>query len=88
VLDQYKAGYWRSWALGDKGIYFATAEVPARPLIEFHSFATGHVTLVCKLDKPIPQGQPGLSISPDGRWLLFTQRDQISSDIMLMENFR
>jgi Tol biopolymer transport system component/DNA-binding winged helix-turn-helix (wHTH) protein len=88
VLDEHKAGYWRSWAVSDKGIYFATAEVPAHPLIEFYSFATGHVTLVCKLDKPIPQPQPGLSVSPDGRWLLFTQQDQIGSDIMLMENFR
>jgi Tol biopolymer transport system component len=88
VLNEHKAGTWRSWAVSDKGIYFATAEVPAHPLIEFYDFATGHVTLVCKLDKPIPSGFPGLSISPDGRWLLFTQRDQIGSDIMLMENFR
>lgn len=88
VLDEHKAGYWRSWAVGDKGIYFATAEVPAHPLIEFYSFATGKVTLVSRLDKPIPRGVPGLSVSPDGRWLLFTQRDQIGSDIMLMENFR
>jgi len=88
VLDEHKAGFWRHWAVSDKGIYFATAEVEAHPLIEFYDFATGNVTLVLRLDKPIRGAAPGLSVSPDGRWLLFTQLDQISSDIMLMENFR
>ena len=27
-------------------------------------------------------------ISPDSRWLIYTQLDQFGSDIMLMENFR
>lgn len=29
----------------------------------------------------------GIVVSPDGRWLLYTQVDQSGSDIMLMENF-
>ena len=88
VLDEHKAGFWRHWAVSDSGIHFATAEVPAHPLIEFYGFATGNVAFVCRLDKPIDLSRPGLSVSPDGRSLLFTQQDQISSDIMLMENFR
>ena len=88
VLDEHKAGNWRHWAVGDKGIYFATAEVPAHPLIEYYDFATSKVTLVCNLDKPIDPNNPGLSISPDGRWLLFSQFDHFGIDIMLMENFR
>ena len=31
---------------------------------------------------------PALTLSPDGRWLLFAQRDRSGSDIMLVENFR
>jgi hypothetical protein len=31
---------------------------------------------------------PGLSFSPDGRWLLFCQFEQNTSNIMLVENFR
>ncbi|HEX4947992.1 MAG TPA: hypothetical protein VFZ34_15075 [Blastocatellia bacterium] len=30
----------------------------------------------------------GLTVSPDGCWLLYTRIDQSGSDIMLMENFR
>ncbi len=88
VLDHHQAGLWRSWAVVEQGIYFITAETPARPLIEFFGFVTGRVTQVATLERPIPRGIAGISVSPDGRWLLYTQLDQRGSDIMLMENFR
>jgi hypothetical protein len=52
------------------------------------SFATHKVTPVATLDKPISRSDSGLAISPDHRWLLFSQVDQSGSDIMLVENFR
>jgi len=88
VLDYHRSGYWRYWAVTERGIYFATAETPTHPVIEFFSFATGQVTRIATLDKQIMRGVRGLSVSPEGKWLLFTQLDQWGSDIMLMENFR
>jgi Tol biopolymer transport system component len=85
VLTHHKAGLGRAWAVMEKGIYFATAEDPARPLIEFYNFATRKVTRVAILARPL---RSVLSVSPDGRRLLYTQVDQSGSDIMLMENFR
>jgi Tol biopolymer transport system component len=85
VLTHHKAGLGRAWAVVEKGIYFATAEDTAQRQIEFYSFATHKVTRVAALARPF---RPVLSVSPDGRWLLFTQVDQSGSDIMLMENFR
>jgi hypothetical protein len=71
-----------------EGIYFATANLRSQPLIEFFNFATGKVTQVATLDKPISRSEPGLAVSPAGRFLLFVQLDQSGSDIMLVEGFR
>jgi Tol biopolymer transport system component/DNA-binding winged helix-turn-helix (wHTH) protein len=88
LVDYLNAGYWRLWTVVAKGIYFATANSPSQPLIEFFNFATGKVTQVAALDKPISRSDPGLAVSPDGRLLLFVQLDQSGSDIVLVENFR
>src|SRR5262245_1840963 len=88
VVDIHQAGLFRSWAVVEQGIYFVTAETQGRSLIEFFSFATGQVTPVAAPEKPIMRNIWGMAVSPDGQWLLFTQIDQQSSDIMLMENFR
>lgn len=90
VLDTHKAGYWSAWTLVEQGIYFLTAETLARPAIEFFSFTTGRVTEVAALAKPFrPWTNPeGLSVSADGRWILYTQEDRADMDIMLVENFR
>ena len=88
LLDHHRAGYWRSRAVTQQGIYFATAETPNRPILEFFNFATRHVTPVTTLDKPISSRVRGLSVSRDRRWIVYTQIDYQNRDIMLMENFR
>ena len=88
VVDHHGAGFWRSWAVTEEGIYFVTAEMPARPIIEFFSFAAGDVRQVATIDRPVHPRVWGFSVSPDRRWILYTQTDESSSDIMLMEKFR
>ncbi|MFY9573659.1 MAG: protein kinase [Blastocatellia bacterium] len=90
ALDTHKAGFWSAWTVVEQGIFFLTAEQPARPAIEFFSFTTGKVTDVAVLAKPFkPWTNPeGLSVSADGRWILYTQEDRADMDIMLVENFR
>jgi hypothetical protein len=52
--------------------------------IQFLSFTTGKVKTVA----PIPRTpREGLSVSPDGRFLLFSQLDDAGIDLMLVENF-
>jgi Tol biopolymer transport system component len=88
ITDHNNAGYWRLWTVSQTGIYFATANVISQPIIEFYNFATRRVTPVITLNRPISRTDPGLTVSPDGRSLLFSQLDQSGSDIMLVENFR
>jgi hypothetical protein len=53
--------------------------------IQFLSFADGQIKTVISIPKPV---FVGLTVSPDGQSLLYTQIDQEGSDIMLVENFR
>ena len=76
----------RAFSLVNEGIYFIQgAGVYGKPSIQFLSFATGKVKTVARMTAPASEG---LSVSPDGRFLLFSQADERSSDLMLVENFR
>ncbi|MCA1600195.1 MAG: serine/threonine-protein kinase, partial [Acidobacteria bacterium] len=88
VLDQLQKGYWHAWAVVDRGIYFIKPEPKPPATIEFFSFATRRVTRIASLEKESFAWGSTLSISPDERWILYTQRDQSGSDIMLVENFQ
>jgi Tol biopolymer transport system component/predicted Ser/Thr protein kinase len=74
------------WALAEKGVYFAEPEEKGG-VIKLFNFATRKVTRVVTMEKP-PILTSGLAVSPDGRWLLYSQLDVESADIMLVENFR
>ena len=73
------------WVPDRHGIYFIE---PARG-IAYYRFATGDTTpLVALRNVSSSPFNPGLALSPDGRWLLYTQMDRAGADVMLVENFR
>ena len=87
-----KQGRTALWALTGQGILFFDLDNPAGPLLNNYSFATQQTTLVRKFPKDTrigfgPDIDTALSISPDGRWIIYTQVDQDSSNLMLVENF-
>jgi len=53
--------------------------------LRYYDFASGQIRDVLKLQKDFSDG---LSISPDGRYLLYSQLDDLNSDIMVVENYR
>jgi len=74
---------WTMWTIADGGIYFVPADRP-RSLGHF-DFTTKQIREVFKVEKNF---ENGLSVSPDGRWLLYSQVDEENSDIMLVDHFR
>jgi Tol biopolymer transport system component/DNA-binding winged helix-turn-helix (wHTH) protein len=72
------------FAVVEDGIYFASPTDRGRS-IRFLRFATGAVAEIAEI-KGVPFN--GLSVSPDGRFLLYSSGELVGSDLMLVENFR
>lgn len=84
VSDEVRQGAWAVWG---RGVYFLNPEARPHLSIEFYSFADGRTTPVATIEKELFWSGPGLTATPDGRWILYAQNDQTESDIMLVENF-
>jgi len=90
VLDLPQLESFGDWAVTDQGIYFIyryeVGGTPTRhPAIKLLSFDTNKVTEVVAIEKD-PGQNPGLSVSPDGKWLIYSRVDYVNHDIMLVEN--
>jgi Tol biopolymer transport system component/DNA-binding winged helix-turn-helix (wHTH) protein len=72
------------FTVGRSGVYFVAPDGSSSS-IRFFSFETGEVTTVTPVDG---SAQTGLSLSPDGRYLLYSFSELANSDLMLVENFR
>ena len=70
------------WAVVTSGIYFVPQTAPRT--ICFYDFATGHTREIFKADRELSDG---ISVSPDGRYMLYSQLDENNSNIMLVNNF-
>lgn len=62
-------------------------ESGTRPSIEFFAFGTKKTTRIAEVDGLPPPGDPGFTVSPDGKRLIFSQVDRSAVDLMLVENF-
>ena len=74
------------WTVGKDGIYFFT--VPdARGFTEIivSEFAGGKTKKIRTIERGVDFR---MTVSPDGRTILYTQSDEAGSDLMLVENFR
>ena len=75
-----------SWTATAHGIYY-TSSSSRPPAVNFYDFATSSAKRLLTLPRP-PTPGGGASVSPDGRWLLYTNTDDAQSDIMVAEHFR
>jgi Tol biopolymer transport system component/DNA-binding winged helix-turn-helix (wHTH) protein len=74
------------WTVVPGGIYFVPAD--AAHSIFYFDFSTRRVRKVTNVGRDFNSVNGGMSVSPDGRWLLYSQVDEVNSDIMLVDHFR
>jgi Tol biopolymer transport system component/DNA-binding winged helix-turn-helix (wHTH) protein len=82
VLDQ---GHMFRWTLTNQGILLAEGSVST--IIKFYAFDDRRLTTIREFPKDVHVVDCPV-VSPDGRWILYTQVDQAGSDLMLVENYR
>jgi len=92
VLDLLQLDSFGDWTVTREGIYYIhryeDLGKPAAPVaVKFFDFGTRQSRMVAPLEHD-PTSNPGLNISADGRWFIFSIDDYRNFDIMLVENFR
>lgn len=86
VLCEGGAGSWGQWMLADNGIYYIDYHKDSLS-IAFFDFASKKTKSIVALEN-VNEFIGGLTASPDGSHVLYTQQDPVNSDIMLVEDFR
>jgi dipeptidyl aminopeptidase/acylaminoacyl peptidase len=81
-IQRYPVGY----AVTADGIYYpAPPHSGEQGFIMFFSFATGRSIPIVVASQRLGLG---MSVSPDGHYILFDQADESNSDLMLVQNFQ
>jgi Tol biopolymer transport system component len=85
VLSDVDGGGWPDWGITSKGIYYMRFGKFPHVSINFFEFATGKSLPIWVLEQ-----KPGwgLSISNNGRSIVYIQNEFAESNIMLVKNFR
>jgi hypothetical protein len=86
VLPNLKPGYWGYWNLCNQSIFFVDKESPRSraALFEF-DLRSRKITRLFEIAKPPVVGDSSFAISQDCGTVLYSQRDQSGSDVMLVE---
>jgi Tol biopolymer transport system component len=85
VLERVKPGYWGSWAVVENGIYFSDQTGASPGGIFFYEFSNQKIRQIGEVNKPFAVTDSAFAVSPDRRYILYTQIDQSGSDIKIME---
>jgi len=72
-----------NFAVVDESIYYVT-KADQGFAIAFLNLATGKSEILSR----IGDGYVGFSVSPDRRWILYTQTNPVNSELVLVEGFR
>jgi Tol biopolymer transport system component len=91
VLNSPRDGFQGYWTLTKDGIYYLDSgkgQSGGLSSIDFASYATPDRSVRLHVLDHEPTLLSGLSISPNGRWLIYADMAEAGSNISLVENFR
>jgi Tol biopolymer transport system component len=91
IVSEPPGGGWGYFGVGRDGLYFlGNTGTPGkrRAGFKFFDFVTRKITVMGDMEKSPYEGAPGLSVSPDGKYLLYVQLDESRNNLMMAENFR
>jgi Tol biopolymer transport system component/DNA-binding winged helix-turn-helix (wHTH) protein len=79
-----RIGYADAWTATAAGIYYTDTSIN-QSRVNFYDFARRETRqLVTMRANPVPGAGFGIEVSADGHWLLYSQVDDLQSDIMLV----
>lgn len=84
-FDPALADYWQ---VVSDGIYFVDASSSPYPTIKFLSLIARKRSPIAMMAGPVFPWAGGLSVSPDRRSIVYSQKTYQSSEIFLADNFR
>jgi hypothetical protein len=87
VLEGRVASGYR-FSLGRNRIVYETWDGDRRRFVELHDLDNRQTTRFAAFSDPDIGGSLGLSVSPDGMWILLSKMEPPLSDIKLVEHFR
>jgi Tol biopolymer transport system component len=85
ILEQPDGSDWFNWGLTRQGIYFLDSSAEPNASLKFFEFASGKQFTIYI---PSKRAEQGLAVSPDGRSVVYVQRELAESSIMLVKNFQ
>ncbi len=78
-------GFQNVWTLTKNGIYFIANADHSPFKIKFYDFSNERISEIAETDKFNASAFAGMTVSPDGKTIVFAQFDQNASNIMLAE---
>jgi Tol biopolymer transport system component len=86
-----RQGFLSGWNLSQAGLYYATTRYPKAMgeeyTVSFLDFETGRTETLFRSEGSL-FGTYSLEVSPDEKWILYSEQAVAQSELMLVENFR
>ncbi len=85
IPELSEAGAWRSWTVTPNGVYYTAFAFQIPLHVNFFDLANGQTRRIVTVDKMPLAYYANLTVSPDGKRILYARQDQTSAGIMLAE---